>query len=204
MNPSRSNEQSNAVNNLCTNEGLDYFDYLRKRSILACFYRKYWLYPRLCRHLSGSVLDIGCGIGDLLSFRENTIGVDINPRAVAWCREKGYRAEMMAPGVLPFQAAEFDGVVIDNVLEHITDPQPLLAEARRVLKQNGRLLIGVPGRRGYTCDPDHKVFYDESSLVEILATSRFDLKQLLCMPFKSVWLEAHMRQYCLYGVFQRD
>ncbi|HRE15454.1 MAG TPA: methyltransferase domain-containing protein, partial [Rhodocyclaceae bacterium] len=146
---------------------VDYFDYLRQRSVLALLYRKHWLYPRLCRHLSGAVLDVGCGIGDLLAFRADTTGTDINPRAVAWCRDKGYPAELMMPDVLPFQNSVFDGVVIDNVLEHIADPVPLLDEVRRVLRPGGRALIGVPGRRGYACDPDHKVYYDEAGLVAV-------------------------------------
>jgi SAM-dependent methyltransferase len=183
---------------------VDYFDYLRQRSILAWLYRKHWLYPRLCRHLSGCVLDIGCGIGDLLAFRPDTIGTDINPSAVYWCRGNGHLAKLMLPDMLPFGSAAFDGVVIDNVLEHIFDPVPLLSEARRVLRPGGTAVIGVPGKKGYASDPDHKVFYDEHLLVSTMIATGFSLKRLLPMPFKSSWLDVRMRQYCLYGVFQRD
>jgi SAM-dependent methyltransferase len=180
-----------------------YFDYLRQRSTLAWLYRKHWLYPRLCRYLSGSVLDIGCGIGDLLAFRPDTVGTDINPCAVNWCRGNGHSAEIMLPDMLPFGPSAFDGVVIDNVLEHIFDPVPLLSEARRVLRPSGAAVIGVPGRKGYACDSDHKVFYDESRLVSVMAAAGFSVRKLLPMPVRSTWLDAHMRQYCLYGVFER-
>lgn len=184
-------------------EPVDYFDYLRRRSALARLYRNHWLYPRLCPHLSGTVLDVGCGIGDLLSFRPGTVGTDINPRAVDWCRQAGHRAELMQPDVLPFGDGAFDGVVIDNVLEHIADPRPLLAEVRRVLRPGGNALVGVPGRRGYASDPDHKVFYDEAALVVVMGGAGFAVRKVLPMPFKSSWLDAHMRQYCLYAVFQK-
>jgi SAM-dependent methyltransferase len=180
----------------------DYFDYLCQRSTLAWLYRKYWLYPSLCCHLSGRVLDIGCGIGDLLAFRPNTVGTDINLRAVTWCRKNGYRAELMVPDRLPFGTATFDGVVIDNVLEHVIDPTPLLAETRRVLLPGGAVLIGVPGKKGYACDTDHKVFYDEEGLVAVMAAVGFSVRKFLPMPIRSSWLDAHMRQYCLYGVFR--
>ncbi len=187
-----------------TDESVEYFNYLRKRSTLARLYRKYWLYPRLCRHLSGHVLDVGCGIGDLLAFRKGTVGTDINPRAITWCRANGHNAEAMMPDILPFENGTFDGLVLDNVLEHITDPAPLLLEAYRVLRPRGHVLIGVPGRRGYASDTDHKVFYDENLLISTMTKAGFTLQRLFPMPFKSSWLNADMRQYCLYGMFLRD
>jgi SAM-dependent methyltransferase len=171
---------------------------------MAWLYRKYWLYPRICHHLFGTVLDVGCGIGDFLAFRQDTVGTDINPRSINWCRGNGHHVEPMLPDALPFQNEAFDGVVIDNVLEHIADPFPLLAEVYRVLRSGGKAVIGVPGRRGYASDTDHKVFYDEELLVFTMIRSGFRLRRLLPMPFKSSWLDARLRQYCLYGVFQRD
>lgn len=110
----------------------------------------------------------------------------------------------MAPDVLPFATATFDGVVVDNVLEHVVEPGPLLAEAYRVLVPGGAALIGVPGIRGYACDADHKVFYSEDNLVAVMESAGFFTRKILYMPIRSLWLNVHMRQYCLYGVFRRD
>lgn len=181
----------------------DYFDYLLQRSRLALFYRNWWLYPRLNRYLSGRVLDVGCGIGDLLAYRKDTVGVDINPRAVEWCRRQGHDARVMDPDVLPFGDAEFDGVVLDNVLEHLSEPAPLLAEIRRVLPVGGTLIVGVPGRKGYASDPDHKIFYDGDALVGALAAAGFGTRKVLHMPMKSAWMDENMPQFCMYGVFTR-
>ena len=180
-----------------------YFEYLQGRSRLGYFYRTRYLYPRLFRFLHGRVLDVGCGIGDLLNARPNTVGVDINAAAVAWCRARGWDARPMDADHLPFQDAEFDGAVLDNVLEHVPDPVPLLREVHRVLRANGTLIIGVPGPRGYERDPDHKVYYDERGLIEVLAPVRFHPRHLLHMPLRSRWLEQRLPQYCVYGVFQR-
>ncbi len=181
-----------------------YFDYLRRRSGLGWLYRRYWLYPRLCRHLRGRVLDVGCGIGDLLRYRANTVGVDINPMTVDWCRRRGLDARLMREGDLPFDMGEFDGVVLDNVLEHIEAPQPLLREVRRVLRKGGTLLVGVPGLRGFAMDMDHKVFYAEADLRRVLSAEGFRTVAVLHMPLKLSWLQTHMPQYCLYGISQRD
>lgn len=179
----------------------DYYVYLRGRSLKGKLYRNWWLYPRLARHLSGRVLDVGCGIGDMLRFRPNTVGVDINPEAITWCRKKGLDAYPMEQDRLPFECESFDGVILDNVLEHIASPKPLLTEVRRVLKPSGRLLAGVPGPKGYRSDPDHKVYYDEAGLVRLMKENSFICRVILPMPLRLPGLSARMRQYCIYGIF---
>jgi SAM-dependent methyltransferase len=102
---------------------------------------------------------------------------------------------------LPFDAETFDGVILDNVLEHIVAPGPLLAEVRRVLKPLGRLLAGVPGLEGYRSDPDHKVYYDEAGLIHLMQSSGFSCRMILPMPLRLPRLSERIRQYCVYGVF---
>lgn len=130
------------------NQNQVYFDYLQQRSFLGKIYRNFWLYPILNRFLKGRALDVGCGIGDMLLFRPNTIGVDVNQHNVSFCLSRGGDAKFMDHNVLPFDDASFDSVLLDNVLEHIQDPAPMLLEIKRVLRTNGVLLIGVPGSLG--------------------------------------------------------
>jgi len=181
-----------------------YYEYLKGRSYLGLWYRRYWLYPQLCSQVHGLTLDLGCGIGDFLSYRTGTVGVDINPATVEWCQQQGLDARLMLPDLLPFKEASFDSVVLDNVLEHLAEPKPLLAEIHRVLRPSSVLVVGVPGKRGYASDPDHKVYYDEVSLVSTMADARFCLQRLFHAPFRSKWLNMRIRQYCVYGVFQRE
>jgi SAM-dependent methyltransferase len=179
-----------------------YFAYLKTRSRRARLYRRFFLYPRLNRHISGVALDIGCGLGDMLGFRPNTVGADVNPYAVEYCRNRGFDAHLIQDDHLPFAAASFDTVVLDNVLEHIVRPQPLLDEIHRVLKKGGGMLIGVPGTRGYASDPDHKVFYDEAGLVSTVQPHGFSHLTSFHIPWRSAALSARIRQYCLYAIFR--
>jgi SAM-dependent methyltransferase len=179
-----------------------YCEYLTGRSRLGMLYRHYLLYPRLASRLQGRTLDVGCGIGDFLQFRPGTIGVDINPATVDVCLGRGLDACIMKPDQFPFGDASFDSALMDNVLEHIAVPEPLLREVRRVLRPHGRLLVGVPGERGWDRDPDHKVRYDETLLVRTLASCGFAVTEVFHTPlWQSAWLSRRMRQYCIYAMF---
>ena len=100
----------------------------------------------------GDLLDIGCGRGrilKLLASRANrAIGVDIDSDA----REIA-RAELLLAGLpncslrqgdmyrLPFSDAEFDTIVLDEILEGAEFPVRVLLEAKRLLKPKGRLFV---------------------------------------------------------------
>ncbi len=100
----------------------------------------------------GDLLDIGCGRGSLLKLlatRANrAVGVDIDADA-----RQVARAELMLAGIpgcslrqgdmyqLPFDDAEFDTIILDDVLLDADEPLLALLEARRLLKPGGRLLI---------------------------------------------------------------
>lgn len=181
----------------------DYFECLIRRKRAGRWYRDFWLYPRICRHLSGVVLDVGCGIGDMLRHRPGTMGVDVNPKAVAYCRSQGLEVQLMQRDRLPYSACAFDGAVLDNVLEHIERPEPLLAEVHRVLKDRGKFVVGIPGERGFDSDPDHKRHYPEGALVQTIRSAGFESCCLFHQPFRSRLLDRHFRYYAIYGVFRR-
>ena len=65
---------------------------------------------------------MGCGIGDLVRYRPNTVGVDINPYTVKSCKSNGLDVKLMEVDSLPFDDKLFESVILDNVLEHIEKP----------------------------------------------------------------------------------
>jgi ubiquinone/menaquinone biosynthesis C-methylase UbiE len=72
----------------------------------------------------------------MLKYHLGTVGVDINPVTVNFCQESGLHAVLMEKDRLPFSDEVFDSIILDNVLEHIEKPFPLLREINRVLKKN--------------------------------------------------------------------
>lgn len=185
------------------NNHKEYYKYLKNRSFSGYIYRNFFLYPILSSKVDGKVLDLGCGIGDFLKYRKNTVGVDVNGKLVEELKDKGYNVFHMDYDVLPFEDNEFDSIIFDNVLEHIKNPIPLLEEIYRVLNKNGKLLIGVPGSYGYKKDSDHKCFYDEKKLKERLESNSFTSTSFFYTPFKSNFLNKNLSPYCLYGLFKK-
>ncbi len=100
----------------------------------------------------GVLLDIGCGQGRILkllaSRAHRAVGVDIDSNA-----RKLARAALLLAGTpnttlrqgdmvaLPFDDGEFDTVILDDVLGNAKDPAAAIAEAKRLLSPDGRLLL---------------------------------------------------------------
>jgi len=125
----------------------------------------------------GRVLDLGCGVGhsfELLAPRE-TVGVDIAEDALAGQDRPTIVADMRA---LPLESASFDSVLSVQSIEHVPDPERIVAEARRVLAPGGTAVFVTPnrltfGRPDEIIDPYHHVELDEDEL-RALCRSGFD------------------------------
>jgi len=94
------------------------------------------------------VLDVGCGRGVILGPMADRglemHGVEIRVEAAEGIDP---RAEVrIAPRLAEagYAAEFFDAVVIWHVLEHAADPRGTLAEAHRILRRGGRLVVAVP------------------------------------------------------------
>ena len=96
------------------------------------------------------ILDVGCGIGTYVrKFREfspQVYGVDIDPDKVGEA-SRTLPNIMMAPAeVLPFADDQFDLVLLHEVIEHVDDDVRAVAEAVRVARPGGRVIIFAPNR----------------------------------------------------------
>lgn len=182
---------------------LDYLNYLLNRSIKGLLYRKLIVYWRLNRRCKGLVADIGCGIGDFIKGRKNIVGLDINSQIVDWCQKRGLNVKKMEIDVLPFNDNELGSVVLDNVIEHIDEPNDLISDIERCLSVGGVLIVGVPGKKGFKQDPDHKVFYTEAKIKTLIESHEFEHIETLYTPFKSDYLDERLSAYCCYTIYRR-
>ncbi len=183
------------------NKFLEYHIYLKKRSILGNFYKKFYLYPLLRLLLGKRYIDLGCGIGKMLEFSPKySIGLDINEHNINYISKRKLNAKLILPnGKLPIEDSSYPSLICDNVIEHIEDPIFLINEIKRVLPKNGLLIIGVPMKKGYLRDPDHKVFYDINKLKKLFCEeNKFSLNYYFYLPFPFSFLGKFISQQTLY------
>jgi len=121
--------------------------YARKYQIRNKFIDKYLI--------GGKILDIGCGLGDLLKLASKkadiSVGIELSESQI-----KQAKANLITSGIqnvelvlslaekLPFKDKIFDCIILADVIEHLLDTEACLSEIKRVSKKNLRLILTTP------------------------------------------------------------
>lgn len=138
----------------------------------------------------GRLLDVGCGDGTRLALLRamgwKVEGQEIDPKAAARAHEvykvKVHLGPLEEVG-LPDDS--FDAVIMNHVIEHVSDPISILAECRRILKPGGAFVAVTPnidgfghqhfGRHWLGLDPPRHLFlFSPTTLREVAARGGFD------------------------------
>jgi SAM-dependent methyltransferase len=125
------------------------------------------------------VLDIGCGLGQTLAYHRNrgckAFGMEADGNVQAIARRYGLDIRQGVFDGTQFDSDSFDYVTLDQVAEHVMDPNALMRGVARVLKPGGKVVITTPnptslgarlyGRRWLNWHPPyHLQFYTRRSL----------------------------------------
>jgi SAM-dependent methyltransferase len=92
------------------------------------------------------VLEIGCGVGDLLAAVQPArgVGVDFSARMVEQARARHPHLEFVAAEALAFDSAEtFDYIVLSDLLNDVADVQAILEKVKKFAGPRTRLVLNV-------------------------------------------------------------
>ena len=150
--------------------------------------------PNVLRLLPGKgkhIIDIACGQGFFSREYANTgatvLGIDISPELIQRAREQKIpNAQFEVASASRMEKAEtngFDGAIIILALQNIEDMQGTFAEAARVLKQHGTLVIvlnhpcfRIPKASAWGYDEGMKVQYRRIERYGIPFSVKIDMR----------------------------
>jgi uncharacterized protein (TIRG00374 family) len=98
-----------------------------------------------------SILDLGCGSGVIsrkcAELGGNVVGSDLSRPSVLYAQNRGNeKTNFIAADAqnLPFKPHTFDVVILGNIIEHVPEPEKMIAEVSAILKPGGRISITMP------------------------------------------------------------
>jgi len=130
------------------------------------------------------------------------VGIDLAPSMVERARRKlagvpHAQVQQADAHDLPFDESSFDAVVCANSFHYFSHPQQVLAEARRVLRSDGRLVLLDWCRDYWTCkgmdavlqrvDPAYDTCYTIDELTTLLERAGLRTQYMFRYRFDLVW-----------------
>jgi 2-polyprenyl-3-methyl-5-hydroxy-6-metoxy-1,4-benzoquinol methylase len=142
----------------------------------------------------GRLLDVGCNLGLFLKVAQSegfeVTGVELNRECAEYGRTQfsitihsSYLEE------LHFPDDSFDVITLFDVLEHVPDIHGLLCEVRRILRNNGLLVLQTPNLGSLMADltksgwnwltpPDHLYHFTPQTILRLLHDTGFSAQIL--------------------------
>ena len=173
--------------------------------VVGFFYRKYRaeVIARVQGTPGHEILEVGCGEGVMFDDTGiHPVQMDVSMKRLALARAKGNTVLCGDGYQLPFRNAAVSTVLLVAVLEHTREPWRILAEARRVLKPGGRVVIVVPNDVTMSMGrlllgkfpiryPDHLTFTTPAKLRRWLSDG-FIIREKFPMPFRFLPFEVNL------------
>jgi SAM-dependent methyltransferase len=141
------------------------------------------------RDHKGSVLDVGCGIGNFLAAAKKEgwqcAGIDFDPDAISAAKKVTGIVDLEVADVLDYAHKHpdrrFDLVTFFDVLEHVDNHNEFIAAIKKLLRPGGFLAMSMPYREHALwlmkgdVPPRHLTCWDRESLKRFLEARGFDV-----------------------------
>jgi len=166
-------------------------------------YRYRWILEKV-EGMKGNSLDVGCNNGALVYLMGckgfTAHGIEVGDKLLENCLKNvpsGKFVKAHADEEIPFESNFFDVVTSLEVLEHVKNPDKMVAEMLRVLKPGGKLLVTVPIQKAFDC-PQHLRYFGFYSLGELFEPFIEEFK--ICRIYKSGTAEKERMLFALEAI----
>ena len=103
------------------------------------------LQEKIEQHSTGNFLDLGCGTAPYYCvYKDYVDEVSCVDWGESWHDTSYTDIQADLSKNLPLEDDSFDTILLTSVLEHIPNPEHLFSEMKRILKNDGKLILQVP------------------------------------------------------------
>lgn len=153
-------------------------------------------------HISGRMLDVGCGLKPyeliLKPYVTEHVGLD-HPETLHGLSRVDIVGSVYA---MPIADETFDSVLCTEVLEHLEEPATALEECHRILRPGGYVVLTVPFMWQLHEEPRDFFRYSNHGLAYLLSRSGFEVVEV--SPLGGLWTTiGQFLAYALQGYDRR-
>lgn len=173
----------------------------------------------------GRILDVGCGTGDFLQACQTdhweVTGIEPNSKATVLAEKKVAPNGRLFHDINELKEEEygsFDVITMWHVLEHVPNLMEYLVSLKKLLKEDGCLIIAVPNYKSYDAKyynkfwaaydvPRHLWHFSQKSVRELFSLKNFRVEKTLPLIFDSFYVSLLSEKYKrgssnLFGAFK--
>lgn len=148
------------------------------------------------------LLDFGCGVGTYLKNLKkrgwNIYGIEPSPSAASYCQQQGLDVRQGFSLSENWPESTFDIITLNQVFEHISDPNQTLVDIHQALKPDGILLMNVPNFQSVAAQlfksywfnldtPRHNFLFTPKTLRKLLSANGFEILSIYTASSAKGW-----------------
>ena len=130
----------------------------------------------------GKGLEIGVGTGRFASVLDISDGIDPSTKMAIIAKSRGINVKIGNGENLPYKDKEFDYILIAITICFVQEPEKVISEAKRVLKNKGKIILGIVDKDSFLgkfYQEKKSIFYQEANffsvreIVKLLKDNKF-------------------------------
>ncbi|MBN2614277.1 MAG: methyltransferase domain-containing protein [Bacteroidales bacterium] len=180
------------------------YQFLRKRNIRNKF--------RLVSQFSsiGSLLDIGCGTGELLDYFQNqgwkATGIEPDATARNFASDRWGLTVYGEDQIPTIENESYDVITMWHVLEHVSNLNERISDIHRILKNKGNFVAAVPNFLSWDAQhygsywaawdlPRHLFHFSQKNIIQLTEKHGFKYIKSIPMVWDSYYISLMSEQY---------